>query len=144
MTDDAFSLDSFLPYLLNQAAERASARFADVYKSRYGLLRTDWRVLFHLGRFGQMTARDIGARTHEDKTRISRSVARLEGRGFLTREADPEDRRAERLSLTDAGRKVFADLSAEAAAHDAALAAKIGARDMAVLKGMLEKLTRAA
>ena len=59
---DTFDLQLFLPYLLNQAAEESSLSFQRVYKDRYGMLRTEWRVLFHLGLFGRMTARDIGLR----------------------------------------------------------------------------------
>ncbi|MFL3647262.1 MAG: hypothetical protein ACJ04O_12475, partial [Cellvibrionales bacterium] len=57
-----FDLQAFLPYLLNQAAEASSLSFQRVYQERYGMLRGEWRVLFHLGIFGQMTARDIGVR----------------------------------------------------------------------------------
>ena len=46
---DTFDLQLFLPYLLNQAAEESSLSFQRVYKDRYGMLRTEWRVLFHLG-----------------------------------------------------------------------------------------------
>ena len=46
---DEFNLHDFLPYLLNQAAEESSLAFQQIYKGRYGMLRTEWRVLFHLG-----------------------------------------------------------------------------------------------
>ena len=82
-----FQLSEFLPYLLNQAAERASQDFAQIYKSRFGMQRTDWRVLAHLGEFGALTARDICARAAEHKTRVSRAVSRLEARGFISRRA---------------------------------------------------------
>jgi len=52
---DAFDLQDFLPYLLNQAADASSLGFQKYYKDRYGMLRTEWRVLFHLGRYGAMT-----------------------------------------------------------------------------------------
>ena len=52
-------LSHFLPYLLNQAAEVVSQDFQPNYKNRYGMLRTEWRVLFHLGRLGEMTATQI-------------------------------------------------------------------------------------
>lgn len=142
MNRDCFTLEDFLPYLLNQAAEEASSSFAEVYKTRYGMLRTDWRVLFHLGLFGQMAARDIAARAREDKTRISRAVARLEGMGYLARKTDPNDRRAERLSLTASGRKVYDDLHAQAALHDAALAERLGPRATARLRQSLLKLAQ--
>ena len=50
-----FHLSNFLPYLLNQAAEQASQKFAAVYRAEYGLQRTDWRVLAHLGEFGKLS-----------------------------------------------------------------------------------------
>jgi DNA-binding MarR family transcriptional regulator len=84
MSDDNFELEEFLPYLLNQAAEVSSLAFQQVYKDRYGMLRTEWRVLFHLGLYGKMTASDIGARAKMHKTKISRAVQRLADRRFLT------------------------------------------------------------
>ena len=46
---DDFDLQSFLPFLLNQAAEESSLAFQRVYKGRYGMLRNERRVRFHLG-----------------------------------------------------------------------------------------------
>ena len=66
-----FDLQAFLPYLLNQAAEQSSLAFQRSYKNRYNMLRTEWRVMFHLGLFGTMTARDIGVRGKIHKTKIS-------------------------------------------------------------------------
>lgn len=100
---DDFDLQDFLPYLLNLAAEESSRAFQQVYKDRYGMLRTEWRVLFHLGRYGEMTAKDIGTRARIHKTKISRAVRKLEQRRYLKRVTDDRDRRSEFLSLTPAG-----------------------------------------
>ena len=54
MSDEDFDLSSFLPYALNQAAEATSIGFQKFYRQQYGMLRTEWRVLFHLGRYGEM------------------------------------------------------------------------------------------
>jgi hypothetical protein len=56
-----------------------------VYKDRYGMLRTEWRVLFHLGRYGAMSAREISRRAGIHKTKVSRAVAALERKRFLER-----------------------------------------------------------
>lgn len=121
-----FDLQDFLPYLLNQAAEAASKGFQATYKTAYGMTRTQWRVLAHLGKFGAMTARDICARSHIEKTKVSRAVAALEADGCLLRSPSPLDGRAEILSLTDRGRGVFADLGQRAIAYDQALRAQLG------------------
>ena len=134
-----FDLDTFLPYLLNQAAEASAAAFQASYKASHGLTRTQWRVLAHLGRFGALTARDICARSHEEKTKVSRAVAALEAEGWLVRSPSEADRRAELLSLTEAGQAVFADLGQRALAHDAALRARLGPEARA-LEALLRRI----
>lgn len=138
-----FDLEDFLPYLLNQAAETASQGFQRVYRDRHGMTRTQWRVMAHLGRWGAMTARDICARSHIDKTKVSRAVAALEAAGWLARAPGQPDRRTESLALTPAGRAVFAGLGQEARAYDAALRARLGPQ-AAVLDRLLRQVAAQA
>lgn len=121
-----FDLGSFLPYMLNQAAEATSKSFHAIYRDRYGMTRTQWRVMANLGKFGAMTARDICALSHIEKTKVSRAVAALEAEGHLLRKPSPEDRRAEILSLTEAGRAVYHDLGLQARVYDRALREGLG------------------
>jgi DNA-binding MarR family transcriptional regulator len=134
---DDFDLHLFLPYLLNQAAEESSLAFQQVYKSRYGMLRTEWRGLFHLGIYGEMTAKEICTRAKMHKTKISRAVSRLEERRFLSRVRDAQDRRAEWLSLTPAGRTAYEDLRKVATEYDATLTARFSPDEVALLRRML-------
>lgn len=135
-----FDLRAFLPYLLNRAAEETSLSFARLYKDRYGMLRTEWRVLAHLAQSGEMTASQIVARAGIHKTKISRAVAALEARRFLRREGDANDRRSARLSLTDAGRAAHADLARVALEHDAGLATHFTEAELACLRDCLRRL----
>lgn len=137
---DDFDLRAFLPFLLNQAAEESSLAFQRVYKDRYGMLRTEWRVLFHLGIYGRMTAKEIGERARIHKTKVSRAVQRLAERRFLTRARDQRDRRCEQLELTQAGRAAYADLRSVAARYDADLAARFTPQEAALLRRMLRQL----
>ena len=137
---DGFELSDFTPYLLNQAAEAQSQRFSRVYRERYGMLRTEWRVLFHLGRYGEMSAREISDRASIHKTKVSRAVAALERKRFLARRPSEADRRVELLSLRPPGRAAFAELSEAAAEHERALAARIGAERLAELRRLLREL----
>jgi DNA-binding MarR family transcriptional regulator len=140
MPDTQFDLVDFLPYLLNQAAEQTSMNFQADYKARFGFLRTEWRVMFHLGRYGDMTAREICDRARQHKTKVSRAVKALEGRRFLTRTEMPHDRRNELLSLTKSGRSVFQNLFETARAHDAALKKTLTAQEAEILQSCLKKL----
>ena len=138
MPDDSdFDVRMFLPYLLNQAAEAASLEFQNVYKDRYGMLRNEWRVLFHLGIYGRMTASDIGARAQMHKTKISRAVQRLAERRYLVRTRDDADRRGEHLDLTKMGQKVYADLRSTARDYDAALVEGLSPQDAEHLRTQL-------
>lgn len=139
---DAFDLQNFLPYLLNQAAEESSLAFQQVYKDRYGMLRTEWRVLFHLGIYGRMTAKEIGQRSKMHKTKISRAVQRLAERRFLTRDPDEADRRQEYLDLTAQGRAAYRDLYGVAQGYDTDLSATLTPEEEQVLRTALRKLAR--
>lgn len=135
-----FDLMLFLPYLLNQAAEESSLAFQSHYKTRYGMLRTEWRVLFHLGYYGAMTAREVCERSKLHKTKVSRAVAALERRRYLTREQLETDRRSEVLRLTPTGQGVYRDLSAVARDYDASLSARFNPEETEILRRCLRDL----
>ncbi len=135
-----FDLQQFLPYLLNQAAEAASRGFHAVYREDYGMTRTQWRVLANLGKFGAMTARDICAISHIEKTKVSRAVQALQAAEILRRDPSQTDRRVEILSLTPIGAKVFAQLGLRAIAFDQDLRERLGAQDAANLTRILTLL----
>ncbi|SMO86016.1 MarR family winged helix-turn-helix transcriptional regulator [Ruegeria faecimaris] len=137
---DGFDLLDFLPYLLNRAAEESALEFQRVYKDRYGMLRTEWRVLFHLGNYGELSAKEIGQRARIHKTKISRAVSRLEQRRFLVRTVSQTDRRVEHLALTTAGRSVYRELRGIAQQYDAQLAAMFTENEATLLRKMLRKL----
>lgn len=135
-----FDLDHFLPYLLNQAAEATSKDFHATYRAAYGMTRTQWRVMANLGKFGDLTARDICAFSHMEKTKVSRAVAALAAEGWLARAPSPTDGRAEILSLTPAGRTVYADLGQRAIAYDRGLRDGLGPELAEQLDALLRKL----
>lgn len=140
MRSTDFDLEQFLPYLLNQAAEATSKSFRTIYRTAYGMTRTQWRVLANLGKFGAMTARDICAISHMEKTKVSRAVVALERAGLLFRTTSPRDRRAEIIDLTDRGRAVFDELGQRAIDYDRALRERIGTQTAAELDELLRRI----
>lgn len=137
-----FDLKDFLPYLLNQAAEQSSLDFQQYYKAQYGMLRTEWRVLFHLGRYGDMPAKNICERAKIHKTKVSRAVGALEKKRYLTRQQMSQDRRHETLSLTKAGHVAFEDLNAEAQRFDHEIMREFTETEQQVLRRCLTKIAR--
>ena len=139
-TDDDFDLQDFLPYLLNQAADASSRGFQGYYKAKYGMLRTEWRVVFHLGRYGKLTAKEICEHAQIHKTKVSRAVSALEAKRFLTRSEVRKDRRQEDLELTQSGTKAYLDLKVEAGRFDNGLVSKISKADRLVLRRCLRQI----
>lgn len=139
-SSSGFDLESFLPYLLNQAAEATSKSFHAIYKAEYGMTRTQWRVMANLGKFGSMTAGRICRIAHIEKTKVSRAVVALESRKFLIRSKAPDDGRAEILSLTSTGREVFSALGQRAIAYDRRLRDELGEPTAAQLETLLSRL----
>ncbi len=138
MTD--FQLDDFLPYLLSNASEVTSRSFSARYREPYGMSRAQWRIMAHLGRGKSMTASDICVRAHLEKSKVSRAVSALEEAGFLKRTPSDADRRAELLSLTEAGLRVHADLAARADRFQADLTTRLGPENMRLLAGLLREM----
>lgn len=142
MKKDDFDIRDFLPYLLALSAEEASLGFQRLYKDHYGMLRTEWRLLFHLGRYGDLRAKDVCERARLHKTKVSRAVAGLEAKKFIKRTEMEQDRRHEMLSLTRQGRKAFEHLCEEAQSYDARLMAEFSDEEQKTLKDYLKRLAR--
>ena len=139
-----FQLQEFWPYALNQAAEVTSLGFQSVYRKKYGISRTEWRVLAHLGEFGQMTAKEICERASLHKTKVSRAVVALEDKRWLNRSTSEQDRRAEHLILSTAGEQAYHALTKEADKLNAKLVAGLSADELATFRKVLDALSRNA
>lgn len=142
MDDEAvFDPQEFLPYRMNRAAEAVSLAFQAVYKQRYGMVRPEWRVLFHLGAYGAMTATGIQHRSGLDKVKISRAVAGLDKRGWLTADTAQSDRRQRILALTPDGRTTYEDLVVVAQTYHERLLALFTTDEIRALHHVLDVLT---
>jgi DNA-binding MarR family transcriptional regulator len=139
-TEPEFDLGNFLPYMLNQVAEAVSKSFQLRYHQDFGLSRTQWRILAHLYVQDGLTAKEIGARIHEDKVSISRGVAALESSKRLSRQPGSRDRRFEVLHLTREGRELFARLMKRAHAFESDLANALGKESTEELRRLLMKV----
>src|SRR5947208_17013765 len=106
-------LEDFLPHRLIVLSSLVSQALTRVY-GRYGIVIPEWRVLVTLGENGVMTGKAVGAHTHMHKTKVSRAVAHLEQRRFLSRRPNRADLRESFLSLTPAGRASHEEVAASA------------------------------
>ena len=85
---------------------------------------------------------DLSQRLGVSKQAAGQLVEELESEGLVQREADPADRRARRVRLTPRGKRVVADVRGLHASFDAALEARLGARDRAAAVAAMLELSR--
>jgi MarR family 2-MHQ and catechol resistance regulon transcriptional repressor len=81
--------------------------------SGFGMCQSDFGVLEALLHRGPLSVKQIGAKVLLTSGSMTAAVDRLESRGLVTRQDDPEDRRSRIIHLTDSGRelieRVFSD-----------------------------------
>ena len=113
-----FKLETFLPYRINQAAERVSQRFAAQYRSRYQMTRPEWRAAppARAPRPPAATRTCAASRVH--KTKATPAVRALEDKRWLKRSEDASDRRVEHLELTPAGKRIYGEMIELARAYE--------------------------
>ena len=72
-----------------------------------GVPLQEFSVLGHLNLRGSMTAGEIAAAERVQPQTLTRTLAALERRGAIRRQADPADRRRSALSITPVGRELL-------------------------------------
>ncbi|MER8406525.1 MarR family transcriptional regulator [Mesorhizobium sp. M0185] len=132
---EILELESFLPYRLYRLADAVSREFSRIYKDRHGLTRPEWRTLAGLGQHGTMTATALGEQSAMHKTKVSRAVAELERRRWLSRTPDEKDRRVEHLALTKAGVTAYREMVPLAKEFERELLERLGAEERAAIVG---------
>ncbi len=137
-----FDLQAFFPYQMNVLAASISRQLAEVYRHRHGLSIAEWRVLAHLSQEDRVSIRELHARIDVDKPKASRACQRLEDRGLIRKRENPADRRLVALGLTAKGRRLMAEIAAEATAFEAELLSALTPEQRVALDGAFAALRR--
>lgn len=129
-------LDGYIAYHL-RLAQNASFR-AFQRKTGQHDLRPGWfAVLSLIGDNPGITPMSLSRGSGRDKSTLTPVLRDMLKGGYVKRTASTRDRRSYGLTLTEAGRRRLAELSAHAADHDARLDAIVGERKaelIAILK----------
>lgn len=112
-------LDDHLGYWLRSLSNLVSRAFAERLEG-HGVSVPQWVALRCLYDIKGATLRELAAAVDVDEGALSRMVERLQQKGWVAREADPADRRAVRIRLTDVGERLVPVLAREADENDRA------------------------
>ena len=99
-----------------ETIQREMTTFARRARASAGRLHPElslvsYTLLSHLEERDGRRATDLAAHYALDKSTVSRQVAALESAGLIERRPDPEDHRVQVLHLTDAGRRILAQVT---------------------------------
>jgi DNA-binding MarR family transcriptional regulator len=134
-----FDLQNYLPYLLN----RVGLALADGFSAELALDSLTvpmWRVLAGLWHGGAQYMSDLSELTSIEVSTLSRLVGTLQRRGIVTRKRSGTDGRYVQVALTARGRALTERLLPKALALEERLVEGLPARDVALLKRLLNAL----
>lgn len=89
-------------------AQSAMARLFESRARHLGLTRPQWRIVAGLYGHSGITQTELSELTSIARSPLGKIVDQLENKGFLERHRDPDDRRINRLVLTEAVRPLLA------------------------------------
>jgi len=135
-----FELGKYLPFRLTVLSNRLTRRVARFYSERFKLSAPEWRTIAVLGQHGAMSANGVIVQTTMDKVRVSRAVAKLLKLGYITRDADPQDRRRAILDLTPKGAEIYREIVPLVQEVEAEMLAALTAEDRATLDHALARM----
>lgn len=100
-------------------------------------------VLHTLQRSGSLRLSELAARLHLDISTVSRQVRTLADAGYIGRTADPDDRRATLLEVTERGRQVLHESFERQRVRLETVLEDWSSAELATLDGQLKRLAEA-
>lgn len=99
-------LENFSPYLMNRIIGRYNAALQEEMAT-LGLTTPQMRSLAVLSVLDGILIRELAVYAVVQQSTLSRGLEALAQNGLILRQPDPEDSRATRIFLTDAGRETY-------------------------------------
>lgn len=110
MTDVPNPFDRDLLIVLHDVARLLRTRF-DQRARASGMTRAQWIILARLSRHPGMSQNEMAAVCEVEPITVGRLVDRLEARGLIERQPDPNDRRIKRLQLLPAAKPILDEIA---------------------------------
>ncbi|MBB4288258.1 DNA-binding MarR family transcriptional regulator [Rhizobium leguminosarum] len=127
-------------YCNNTVLRQATRRMGQLYDSIIapsGLRATQLGLLTHVVSLGEPTMRELAEDMVMDQSALGHTLKPLERSGYLELIVDPQDRRARRIRLTQAGTRKFEDTLVLWKTAQDSFEAAFGAEKAAELRAVL-------
>jgi DNA-binding MarR family transcriptional regulator len=137
LADSALADDPI--FLLARASALAIAA-GNASLSEHGLKARSYAVLALAASGSRPTQRELAEFLRLDPSQVVALVDGLQVRGLVRREADPSDRRANVVVITDVGRDLFARAQISARTAEQQLHGRLGDENRALVMNLLREL----
>jgi DNA-binding MarR family transcriptional regulator len=132
-------LASHLGYQLRIVSNAVSQTFARTVEEE-GVTVAEWVLMRVLCDFESLAPTPLAEQMGMTKGAITKLASRLVEKGLVKREANPDDKRAQTLSLTSRGRSLVPRLGKIADENDAAFFGLLTASDRGTLRRVLRRI----
>ena len=132
-------LSNFAPYLMNRIIGRYNASLREEMADQ-GLTTPKMRALAVLSVVDGPLIRELAVYTVVEQSTLSRALDQLNTDGLIRRQVDPNDSRAVRVFVTDAGRAAFDALWPHMADAQARMFRGIDQAERRAFVGTLQKM----
>ena len=97
---------SFVTYRLAKLQSRLNAQGTAILKKKSGLSLVEWRVIQVIRMFEKPSLSQIAEHVQMDKGQLSRKIKGMIKKGLLHSQRDNEDKRIQKLELTELARDI--------------------------------------
>lgn len=89
---------------------RALSRSLEATLAPFGVTPGEWNALNQLKFYGSLTQKSLAEVLQKEQATITRTIDRMVKKGLVTREPDPNDRRANIITPTPLAKKLLRDI----------------------------------
>lgn len=134
----------FLPVLAQLvSAYHHFHRYASAHIKTTSLTTTQFDVIATLGNRDAMTYKTLGEQTLVTKGTLTGVIERLQAKGLLTTQINPEDARSQLVKLTTEGQALFEQIFPQHMAHLQAAFTQLSIDELQQLRRLLQRLQQA-
>ncbi|NYZ15830.1 winged helix-turn-helix transcriptional regulator [Azospirillum sp. RWY-5-1] len=137
-------LDDWLPYQFSYVSNEVSLFLEDIYRTRFGLTVSGWRVMAVLGLHAPLSAKQVAEHTAMDQVQVTRAINHLASLGLISRRVDSADRRKVVLRLSPRGRDVYGEIVPYAIEIERTLLSPLTAEELNCLRALTRKVVERA
>lgn len=138
----ALDLSHYFPSIVTALATTITATASAVYRPKFGIGITDWRIMAILGSRPWISSAEICEAAALDKAAVSRSLAHLQKIKAIDIVTDRTDQRRQFVALTKSGLKIHDRIGKLALKREAQLLEDFSARDKQALLRFLARIQK--